>query len=259
MQRCIQRETVVVDGDTLAVKSARVYDELDKDTTSELSRVWSTQRRRMGVKPGLGIRPGMSVMTPGEPGYIEPPSPHVQIASLADVKMISPRCVHLCVCQSLDALSLHRTVCSHNARRNLSCGWIRASTQAQYAALLTGYGRSSTSNDLSQDDFKLDSLDPSSLGHTSDVPANILLSPPPSPRNEASQDCDERTATSEGSMAAAMGAVTFTEAVESSQSQLPGSQTQHDLGRASASMEALESSPPPMKMKKPKRRSKSLT
>lgn len=97
MQQCIQQETVVVDGDTLTVKAARVYDELDKDTTSELSRVWSTQRRRMGVKPGLGIRPGVSVMTPGEPGYVEPPSPHVQIASLADVKMISPRCVHLCV------------------------------------------------------------------------------------------------------------------------------------------------------------------
>lgn len=85
----------MVNGDTLVVKSARVYDELDKETTAELSRVWSVQRRRMGVKPGLGIRPGVSVMTPGEPGYIEPPSPHVQIASLADVKMISPRCVQL--------------------------------------------------------------------------------------------------------------------------------------------------------------------
>lgn len=87
----------MVDGGKLTVKSARVYDELDKDTTSELSRVWSTQRRRMGIKPGLGIRPGVSVMTPGEPGYIEPPSPHVQIASSAHVKMISPRCVRLFV------------------------------------------------------------------------------------------------------------------------------------------------------------------
>jgi hypothetical protein len=92
-QRCIEQGSLVVDGDTLSIKSARVYDELDKETTPELSRVWSTQRRRMGVKPGLGIRPGVSVMSPGEPGYVEPPSPHVQIAPAADVKMISPRCV----------------------------------------------------------------------------------------------------------------------------------------------------------------------
>ena len=95
MQRCIQRGEVVVDGDTLVVKCARVYDELDKETTSELSRVWSVQRRRMGVKPGLGIRPGVSVMNPGEPGYVEPPSPHVQIASSADIVTISPRCARL--------------------------------------------------------------------------------------------------------------------------------------------------------------------
>jgi hypothetical protein len=60
-------------------------------------------------------------------------------------------------------------------------------------------------------------------------------------------------------MAAAAGAVSFDEAVGSSQSQQPGNQTRHELAKASTSMDALESSPPPMKMKKPKRRSKSLT
>jgi hypothetical protein len=258
---------VVVDGGTLTVKSARVYDELDKDTTSELSRVWSTQRRRMGVKPGLGIRPGVSVMTPGEPGYIEPPSPHVQIASSAHVKMISPRCVRL-VCRFAVCPSLDAAVCS-NAHRGSSCGWIRASTQAQYAAVLTGYASSCVLDDLSQAEFMLDQPDTTSLGHTTGRSASPSHGPPPSPRDEFVEDCSDRTATCNepvvSDTAMSFGrtgedtAAVETGAEGSSQSQLPSSQAPRELGRASVSVGGLESSSRPMKMKKPKRRSKSLT
>ena len=173
----------------------------------------------------------------------------------------------ICV-DSLDAHSVDAAVCS-NAHRGSSCGWISASTQAQYAAVLTGYASSCVLDDLSQDGFMLDQPDTTSLGHASGRPANSSHSPPPSPRDEFDEICSDRTATcTEPVVSDTTVSFARTEedaaAVEigaegSSQSQPRSSQAPRELARACASLGALESSSLPMKMKKPKRRSKSLT
>lgn len=125
--------------------------------------------------------------------------------------------------------------------------------------MLTAYG-SSTSDDM--DEFRLDETAVPSHGRT---PGNELLSPPPSPRNDADQACGESTATShqgsaevelEGDALAAVAAMTAPARSQISSDRVPHRQ----LGRASFSAEALQSTTsPPIKMKKPKRRAKSVS